>query len=202
MSYALEVDIPEGKLRVEYTFLIDRYCHRVDAITNGCRVPLLTSCEGDDSQAWPPSPPLQQLTYHQVAPGRCVLLGVGMAGRSHWSISLAVNEGGAAYVWDVACRVVETPQWLGCTYRLGCAAEAVDSAWRMVLAESCVELVAARETHQASGTILEREGEWLWIQPQTPWKHVGTSTTFRWKYALRVINLSGTDLAPPLSTEQ
>jgi len=47
------------------------------------------------------------------------LLGVGQAGKSHWSISIEPLdfEGDAAFRFDVACRTRSHPSWLGSTYR-------------------------------------------------------------------------------------
>jgi hypothetical protein len=41
---------------------------------------------------------------------------VGMAGNSHWSMSVAVDAGQNKLLFDVACRVHERPERLGSTY--------------------------------------------------------------------------------------
>jgi hypothetical protein len=54
---------------------------------------------------------------------RPALLAVGHAGRSHYAASVAADPAAAdTLLFEIACRVVEQPGWLGSTYRLPGAA--------------------------------------------------------------------------------
>jgi len=46
-----------------------------------------------------------------------VALLVGMAGRSHWSLSVEPIAGRAAFLFDAACRLHARPTWLGHVWR-------------------------------------------------------------------------------------
>ncbi len=66
-----------------------------------------------------PAPPLQQLDECELAHGRRGLVGLGMAGTSHWSLAVEAQRG---QLWfDVACRIQQSPQRLLSEYRLSAA---------------------------------------------------------------------------------
>jgi hypothetical protein len=46
-----------------------------------------------------------------------VALLVGMAGRSHWSVSVEPETAANTLLFDVACRVQQPPIWLGSSYQ-------------------------------------------------------------------------------------
>ena len=81
---------------------------------------MLESVEGSASDDWPASPPLQNLSIEELAPGRRAALLVGMAGRSHWSASIEPVPGQAALLFDVACRTSDSDVSLGS--RIACSA--------------------------------------------------------------------------------
>ena len=72
--------------------------------------------ESADSD-WPSSPPIQQLSLESIN-DRPTLLGVGQAGKSHWSISVEQDDTSEkkALRFDLACRTRSLPLWLGSTY--------------------------------------------------------------------------------------
>ena len=89
----------------------DRFAHSI--LLDG--QPVATSLEGGDADDWPPSPPLQQLSIEDLGNGPVGLL-VGMAGRSHWSLSVELQ--GNEVVFDAACRIRGDGGELGSHYRL------------------------------------------------------------------------------------
>lgn len=96
----------------------DRHQHSVDLVDGAQTVRGWTSREGDDDEPWPPSPPLQELHYHEssrIDGGRKSVLAVGMAGTSHWSLSAEPHDEGI--VFDVAVRVRELPIVIGSSYQ-------------------------------------------------------------------------------------
>ena len=70
------------------------------------------------------SPPLQQIHRDRSNAGEPLMLGVGMAGRSHWSLSVRLDLREGLVEFDVACRVKESAGRLASTYRLGEAVRA------------------------------------------------------------------------------
>jgi len=104
-------------LRVDFLRQADRVAHRISLVAGQQPWPLLDSCEGSPLDAWPASPALQEVQFQaQPAAGR-VVLAVGMAGTSHWSLSVTAAEDPPALLFDVACRVRTQPSWLGSRYR-------------------------------------------------------------------------------------
>lgn len=91
------------KLRVVFRQVADRWAHSIELLDGESFVPWLTSLEGKPDEDWPSSPPLQQLSCERHE-GRPVLLLVGMAGKSHWSLSVDVEPQSGRATFDVACR--------------------------------------------------------------------------------------------------
>ena len=125
----------------------DRWTQSIDLIQDSRRYALLESVDAGPGAAavnstesgWPPSPPLQQLLVEDRGAGGRVALLVGMAGRSHWSMSVEAAPGRAALRFDVACRLGVVPDWLGSVWRLAMPAdleESVGSLPRFELSES------------------------------------------------------------------
>ena len=81
-----------------------------------------TSIEGDADDEWPSSPPIQQLSLESAGESN-VLLGVGGAGTSHWSISVELSSDPVAAKFDLACRFKSEPSQIGSAYRIGDAVE-------------------------------------------------------------------------------
>lgn len=181
------VDDAGRGLRVVFERRGDRFAHRVELCVGGRSQLLLRSIEGDDSELWPPSPPLQQLSVEERADGDVALL-VGMAGKSHWSASIAVERAARRIVYDVACRVRETPVRLGTIFML-----ADELAGAHSLDEHHVELasksgeyevsVASMIADDAGPTCCEiREDQRrIIIEPAL---ERGPQTTWRWRFSL------------------
>lgn len=103
-------------LAVEFVWSQDRYAHRLLYLSPTDEQVLLHSREGDPKEGWPSSPPIQQLRRHVSTPDREVLLGLGMAGNSHWSLSVESMNSPPTLLFDVACRLRGPYAWLGSTY--------------------------------------------------------------------------------------
>lgn len=104
-------------LRATLAWSGDRVIHYVDWVAGRQSFRLLESVEGDEQQEWPPSPALQQLTIEQRSARRQVALLVGMAGQSHWSVSIENEPSERRLTFDVACRIAEPSNQLGSQYR-------------------------------------------------------------------------------------
>ena len=107
-----------GRLRVRFVPCADRILHEVSVKRHGGWDAVLTSVEGDPSQDWPPSPPLQSLHIERPPGEHERALLVGMAGRSHWSASVMLDVHTSRLRFDIACRVPGgVTARLGVTYR-------------------------------------------------------------------------------------
>jgi hypothetical protein len=166
-SEALHIIGPGGRLlHIEFVWRGDRYGHVISEVeSDGTVSAAYESVEGTSGDNWPPSPPLQSLTTQQLPDGRRVALLVGMAGRSHWSLSVE-PEGGVACVFDVACRIGAVNPQLGSRYRLvsGLAPRpSCETGWTI-----------------ASGARLVTDGsDQLEFRPDPP---APGSGTVRWRY--------------------
>jgi len=105
-------------LQVQFVWRQDRHAHTISLLVDGCSIPILESVEGSNVDDWPPSPPLQQLSVEEPRPEMQVALLVGMAGKSHWSMSVEPVSDRAALVFDVACRSPNAVKQLGSGYLL------------------------------------------------------------------------------------
>lgn len=117
MSDAGETILAADGIRVVFFRRGDRFAHRIetyDPVVDAWR-DALQSAEGDADEAWPPSPPLQQLHVERRPTGDVVLL-VGMAGRTHWSVAVEASADRRGLIFDAAARVQSAPQRLGSRY--------------------------------------------------------------------------------------
>ncbi|MCE9545258.1 MAG: hypothetical protein K8T25_07045, partial [Planctomycetia bacterium] len=109
----------------------DRIAHTIGVVVAGRFVPLLASMEGTPDDDWPPSPPLTTIDVpaksgggsatHPTTTTTAALL-VGMAGRSHWSLSVELDAQAWRITFDAAVRLKELPARLGSAYRTMVAA--------------------------------------------------------------------------------
>ncbi len=182
---SIRLPTTEGWIEVSFTFIQDRFAHHVQWFSGATHLALLSSCEGDDEQPWPPSPPMQQLDGAAVHGGKAIL-GVGLAGQSHWSLSVCVQEQAKRIEWDVACRVAGQPQWLGSTYRLWCALDhEPDGNFLVALPDGELRLSAAVEDPGRS--YAEQNGEWLIIAPADFPTRNAAAQTYRWRYYCELV---------------
>jgi hypothetical protein len=108
--------IESGKLRVVFAWRGDRYGHAIQRRMDGDWRTVLESVEGCPDDDWPQSPPLQSLHIERRPLGAVALL-VGKAAASHWSASVDPLPALAGFQFDIACRVQQSPPWLGSAYR-------------------------------------------------------------------------------------
>jgi hypothetical protein len=94
----------------------DRFRHQVGLAGGLGSDVVLRSIEGQPDDEWPPSPPLQSMHLATDPNGRRRLMLVGMAGSSHWSMTVEAEVAHDRFHFDVACRVREQPHYLGSRY--------------------------------------------------------------------------------------
>ena len=166
-------------LRLTFSWIGDRFAQQVDYCGPEETIPLLTSVEGNDQAIWPPSPPLQQLTFEERPRGPIALL-IGMAGTSHWSVSVEADQARAQICFDVACRIGQPPRFLGSTYLSAQPVEAAQVA-PICLAEGVVleSLPVCDEVADDAGAI-----EIADCQIKIAAASSEVAGTRRWKYRL------------------
>ena len=114
----MEQALEGGGLRIVFTRLGDRFAHTIEAFIDERFRSVLSSMEGTADEAWPPSPPFQQLHFEERPGGVRVALLVGMAGTSHWSAAVELDPATGEATFDVACRLRSVPMHLGSRYRI------------------------------------------------------------------------------------
>jgi hypothetical protein len=178
-----------GPLRLCFERQGDRYAHRVELAAAGGWQTVLESLEGKPDEAWPPSPPLQSLHIEERPGGRRVALLVGMAGRSHWSLSVEADPAAASLAFDAACRLQEVPSFLGSRYRAAADADWSEERGTWVLRAACLELaVLSLAAHATSGSPrieLDRPSDSVGILVHLD--GISRPQTLQWQFTLRAI---------------
>ena len=192
--HSLDAINPDGPaLRVEFIRRSDRYAHTISIVDQLRGVqPVLESAEGTATDDWPASPPLQNLSIEELAPGRRAALLVGMAGRNHWSASVEPVPGRAALVFDVACRTANDAGRLGSTYELAADQPPDDvsicnrnaqSEFVEIAGEHYSLRIQAFTQFDCGATSLAKNR--ISIGPLADSRPNGT--TYRWKYCVEVV---------------
>ncbi|MDG2219898.1 MAG: hypothetical protein P8L85_00860 [Rubripirellula sp.] len=158
----LSIQSLDGRLRIEFRWEQDRY--RQYLSLNG--VPVGNSLEGDSDEAWPLSPPIQQLSIETIN-DQPTALAVGAAGRGHWSLSGEPDPNcHSAIQFELACRSQESAHFLGSTYELA-------AALRVEPVDGEVELADRQSGDEAA------KQEQITIRP------TAAETTCRWRYRIQ-----------------
>ena len=125
----MPVELAAGACAAACVWQEDRWTHCVDgqnssqAGSQSGRQSGWQSVEGpwphDGDPRWPASPVLVELSRVQAAGGPAIV-GVGLAGRTHFSASIAPDARCPdAIRFEIAARLHEASGWLGSTYRSG-----------------------------------------------------------------------------------
>jgi len=174
-----------GELQVRFSRSGDRYAHRILFVDGEQETVILTSVEEDDDDHWPPSPPLQQLTTEDRNNGRPVALLVGMAGRTHWSVSVEPHQSAPLLLFDVACRFHEQPTRLGTNYRCTTPMQLDESGGRVDISlAGHVCRLSTDETSVPDPPRLLAEENSIAIKP--PHSDGPLPQTARWTYRIEV----------------
>ncbi|MFK7768423.1 MAG: hypothetical protein AB8B55_14475 [Mariniblastus sp.] len=100
------LSIQHGKLGLLFAQSADRWSHDwfFHDANDQKLAKLLTSVEGTPEDEWPTCPPMQDVSQHELESGGAIL-GVGMAGKSHWSASYSIEANGDSHIIksDLAC---------------------------------------------------------------------------------------------------
>ena len=165
-----------GRLRVLFERRGDRIAHRIVWVDGEAEQPLLASVEGSPEQDWPPSPALQEGRI-ETSSGRSVAMLVGMAGKSHWSMSVEADTEANQLTFDVACRVKKPDAELQSTYRALVEAAGTPGSNPSLILGNLVEFLPSSGVALAAATA-ELVLRAAISMPRLP-------TTARWSYVLR-----------------
>ncbi len=122
-----EIRLVAGGTSVVFSWAGDRWRHVVTTADGRAFESIEPAADGDPR--WPASPPLVEISSVRTPRGPAILA-VGRAGRSHFSASIVPQSSPPdTLLFEIACRLQETPARLGSTYddgngRLWVAADA------------------------------------------------------------------------------
>lgn len=189
------ITLQNDLIAVDFRRHDDRYAHTISLRSDGRAITMLDSREGARDLAWPPSPPLQQIEVDCPGGNHRALL-VGMAGRSHWSVGIELQQGAAAVRFDVACRIKVEPNEtdmidpdsaiLRSTYLT--AATVLEQSDAALLLESNMHRLRIESLDAGPGSDAVRlslfDGE---IQLSPPHEPGPLPRTIRWRYQISCI---------------
>ena len=182
-TQALEVAQRDGRrLRVTFEWRGDRFTHHFDVLEGGQVHRCLVAIEGQDDEPWPASPALQQLSVEATTPAGGVALLIGMAGRSHWSLSVERESQSASLLFDVAARVQSLPRCLGSRYQAclpGAVAASQQVSFAIGAAVGPLYLRAVSAGQPAPDLVLDGDQVAVAFDDLTIARY---PTTLRWKY--------------------
>lgn len=169
---------------MRFAFREDRYAHEIWLADGAAWVRVLSSVEGSPLEPWPESPALQSLHQDTHAPDRPTALLVGMAGKSHYSLSAQLDPAAHSVRFDVACRAGGGEIGpLGSRYRCGRAVDFHDQRHAILAPDTpgradleldiCQQLGAAR---------IECSGDTIGVIAAQPWQ--SQRQTVRWGYTI------------------
>jgi len=164
-------------LRLDLFWRYDRYAHRIVTVSGVEERLLVESVDGCDEDNWPPSPPLQQLSVAELQSGRQVALLVGMAGKSHWSVSIEPQPEQSSFMFDVACRSGEPASRLGSTYQASQTGSASQMGFKII----------GVEVDSVCSAVKQLDSKWF-VEPDQ--SGLRASQTIRWKYAVSSLDHS------------
>jgi len=111
------VALSAGRTAVVFTWRDDRWRHAVSVDGMPMAASLEDTADGRCG-VWPASPPLVELSTVETSAGTAILA-VGLAGRSHYSASIAPHPAEPdTLLFEIACRIKASPAWLGSTYEM------------------------------------------------------------------------------------
>lgn len=109
-----QLEIVDGEIRVGVQFyrIENRFGHQID-MSVGDQSCELRTCDEINSD-WPPAPPIQDVHFEDRGETQ-LLFGVGMSGKTHYSVSIA-SKNGNELVFEFAAHIKDAPRFLGTSY--------------------------------------------------------------------------------------
>lgn len=192
------IQLTMDRLELRFVPLGDRYAHLFGLVDGEQFTPLFESVEGGESADWPDSPPLQEVHLERRDGAEPLALCVGMAGGSHWSLSVELRPAERLILFDAACRIKQPlpreqpPQRfpLGSAYH-GHVPVAMPKEDRVELrhGDDLFVVEALPPEQGAAGRLTMDFDRWR-IEP-TGWIEGPLPRTLRWRYSLRQVSAGG-----------
>ena len=117
MNQSLWIPYPSCPVGVQFDSVRERHSHQLLMRHDSDVLEMVQSIEGAGDEAWPDSPVFQQVEPCELGEGRQGIVAVGLGGTSHWSMAID-GDLAVGLKFDVACRVSESPSFLGSSYRM------------------------------------------------------------------------------------
>lgn len=201
MTYSINpapIQLTMDRLELRFVPVGDRYAHLVGLVDGEQFIPLFESVEGGASADWPDSPPLQEVHCEPREGAQPLALCIGMAGVSHWSLSVELRPAERLILFDAACRIQQplprehSPQRfpLGSAYH-GHVPVDMPKPDRVELrhGDDLFVVEALPPEQGATGRLTMDFDSWR-IEP-TGWIEGPLPRTLRWRYSLRQVSAGG-----------
>jgi hypothetical protein len=173
-----------GGLRLAFRRCGDRFLHELALRCGDGWVTVLQSREGNAHEEWPPSPPLQEARLEARPEGRRVALLVGMAGSSHWSLSVEADAAAGRLSFEAACRAQAPPRFLGSTYRAAHECRLLEDRMAAAFGPLGTLRLRVQEVAGVAGELQQPEAGQLLIVRRAPAMRL--PATFRWGYLVEM----------------
>lgn len=186
----LTVERDQDRISVQFYRFENRFGHQIDIDLAAGSLKLRT----DDAlvDEWPPSPPLQDIHFEDRGEHQ-LLFGVGMAGQTHYSLSIDCDLR-HELKFEFAARLKALPDFLGTRYRLmkddlgggharellGLVSVDMTTALHVEFSEGKTETLTVMPAAARTPNPGETDGE-------TPtWQPADLPITAQWSFALRL----------------
>ena len=182
-SAALNARNAEGiGLQVRFFWRGDRHGHTISVLAGDRATDVLESVEGTSADVWPPSPPLQQLSVEEIRPQTRVALLVGMAGKSHWSMSVEPAGDRTGFVFDVACRSRDPAGQLGSCYLLKADGRSTNGEHDATIEVEGRSIQLRCDHEGPAPACVKGDPSWLRIEPAV----INSVGTTRWRCVIEL----------------
>jgi hypothetical protein len=176
------VSLSAGPLMVQFQPFGDRLSHTIGMHNGNKMTSILESIEGSSADAWPVSPPMQQMVSESVGNENApVLFGVGLSGNGHWSMAIDTREDRWLNL-DIACKNSKSATRLGSEYRVGPEVECwqEEDSLKLVCNDSVIAVVMRVVLGEMHWDALERR---IVLRPSSS---IATAQTHRWCFRLGI----------------
>ena len=113
LEQSLEISNDDGLATVSFFAIEKQFGHEIRIERDGKKIVLRT--DDQIAASWPPAPPLQDIHFEERENGQ-LLFGVGMAGNTHYSLSIAAEK--TTLKFEFAAFVKNEPGFVGTSYRM------------------------------------------------------------------------------------
>ena len=169
---------------VEFYRFAKQFGHRIGFHGFNSQPIFANTVETFSEQVWPDAPPVQDVHFEDRGTSQ-VLLGLGMAGKSHYSVSIGSNLRDELK-FEFACHVKEKPGFLGTVYSFAQAS----TGFHHSIKQGIIDQVISQDEHSLTefesvaetDSLQNRAG--LRVTPRTAYDG-SASQTIQWGFSIR-----------------